>query len=173
MSKFAPFVLALVLALGASSLPLRAQAPPNPLPPGDGADIIAVTCSQCHGLNALTQLRMSGPAWRHQIYDMIERGAQVRPDQVDTMVNYLQTHLGPGIPFPGPSPAPVTLAPGNGADVVQTRCSLCHGVDRVVTVKRTPAQWTAILNRMVYYGAPITADQQKAVFDYLSKNYGN
>ena len=104
---------------------------------------------------------------------MIERGAMVRPDQVDTMVNYLQTHLGPGIPFPGPSPAPVTLAPGAAADIVQTRCSLCHGVDRVVTVKRTPAQWTAILNRMVYYGAPITADQQKTVFDYLSKNYGD
>ena len=36
-----------------------------------------------------------------------------------------------------------------------------------------PAQWTAILNRMVYYGAPITADQQKAVLAYLSKNYSN
>lgn len=173
MSKLVPFVITLVLALGASSLPLRAQAPPNPLPPGEGADIIAVTCSQCHGLNALTQLRMDGKAWRHQIYDMIERGAQVRPDQVDTMVNYLQTHFGPGVPFPGPPPAPVALPPGNGADIVQSRCSLCHGVDRVVTVKRTPAQWTSILNRMVYYGAPVTAEQQKTVLDYLEKNYGD
>lgn len=173
MSKLVPFVITLLLALGASSLPLRAQAPPNPLPPGDGADIIAVTCSQCHGLNAITQLRMDGKAWRHQIYDMIERGAQVRPDQVDTMVNYLQTHFGPGVPFPGPPPAPVALPPGNGADIVQSRCSLCHGVDRVVTVKRTPAQWTAILNRMVYYGAPVTAEQQKTVLDYLEKNYGD
>jgi len=173
MSKLAPFVLVLLLALGASALPLRAQAPPNPLPPGPGADIIAVTCTQCHGLVAITQLRMSGPAWRRQIYDMIERGAQVNPDQLDTMVTYLQTHFGPGIPFPGPSPAPVDLPPGNGADIVQSRCSLCHGVDRVVAVKRTPAQWTSILNRMVYYGAPITADQQKAVFDYLNKNYGD
>ena len=37
------FVFALLLARSASSsLPLRAQATPNPLPPGDGADIVAV-----------------------------------------------------------------------------------------------------------------------------------
>ena len=162
-----------MLALGASSLPLRAQAPPSPLPPGDGADIVAVTCSQCHGLNALTQLRMTGPAWRHQIYDMIERGAQVSPSEIDVMVNYLGTHLGPGIPYPGPSPAHVNLPSGSGADIVASKCSLCHGVDRVVTVKRTPAQWTSIVNRMVYLGAPLKPDEAKTVLSYLNANFGN
>jgi len=173
MSKFAPFVFALAVALGASILPSTAQAPPNPLPPGDGADIVAVACSQCHSLTALTQLRMNGPAWRHQIYDMIERGAQVRPDQLDTMVNYLQTHLGVGVPYPGVTPAPVTLASGPGSDIVQSRCGLCHGLDRAVMTKRSAAQWPALINRMVYYGAPITPDQQKTVLAYLTKNYSN
>ena len=103
---------------------------------------------------------------------MIERGAQVRPDQVDTMVNYLQTHFGPGRPVPGPPPAPVTLAPGDAADVVQSRCSVCHGVDRVVAVKRSKSGWTAIVGRMTYLGAALTPDQTKTVLDYLTANFG-
>jgi mono/diheme cytochrome c family protein len=173
MYKPALFLLTLVAALGAASLPLRAQQDNNPLPPGDGRDIVAVTCSQCHSLTALTQLREGAKAWRHQIYDMIERGAQVSPSEIDVMVNYLSTHLGPGIPYPGPSPAHIDLPAGAGADIVQSRCSLCHGVDRVVATKRTRAQWTSIVNRMVYLGAPLNPDQQKTVLDYLNTNYGN
>lgn len=166
------FTAALAIALGAASLPLRAQQDTNPLPPGEGRDIVAQTCSQCHSLTALTQLREGRAAWRHQIYDMIERGAQVSPAEIDVMVDYLGTHLGPGIPFPGPTPAHVDLPSGAGEDIVQSRCSLCHGVDRVVSVKRTRVQWTGIVNRMLYLGAPLTPVQTKTVLDYLSANFG-
>jgi hypothetical protein len=88
------------------------------------------------------------------------------------MVNYLATHFGPGIPFPGPTPVHITLPAGAGQTIVDSRCSLCHGIDRVVAVKRTHAQWTGIVNRMVYLGAPITPDQTKTVLDYLNANFG-
>lgn len=165
------FVFALLLTLGAAALPLRAQQD-NGLPPGDGRDIVAATCSQCHSLNAVTQLREGRAAWRHQVYDMIERGAQVSPGEIDVVVNYLATHFGPGIPFPGPTPAPIALPAGTGMDVVASRCSLCHGIDRVVAVKRTRTQWSNIMTRMLYLGAPLTPDQAKTVLDYLSTNYG-
>jgi len=166
------FVFVLVAALGAASVPLRAQQD-NGLPPGDGRDIVAATCSQCHSLNAITQLREGPAAWRHQVFDMVERGAQVSPSEIDVVVNYLTMHFGPGIPFPGATPAHVTLPAGGGQAIVETRCSLCHGVDRVVTVKRTPAQWNKIVARMVYLGAPLTPDQSKTVLDYLSANFGS
>jgi sulfite dehydrogenase (cytochrome) subunit B len=172
MYKAALFVFALVAALGAASLPLRAQQDSG-LPPGDGRDIVAATCSQCHSLNAVTQLREGKAAWRHQIYDMIERGAQVSPSEIDVMVNYLAAHFGPGIPFPGATPAHITLAAGNAETIVDTRCSLCHGIDRVIAVKRTRTQWNTIVARMVYLGAAITPDQTKAVVDYLAANYGS
>ena len=41
-----------------------------------------------------------------------------------------------------------------------------------MTVKRTRVQWTNIVNRMVYLGAPLTPDQTKTVLDYLSANFG-
>ena len=165
------FVFALLVAVGAASLPLRAQQA-NGLPAGEGRDIVAVTCTQCHSITAVTQLREGRAAWRHQIYDMIERGAQVSPADIDVMVNYLATHFGPGIPFPGPTPVHITLTAGAGQTIVDSRCSLCHGIDRVVAVKRTHAQWTGIVNRMVYLGAPITPDQTKTVLDYLNANFG-
>jgi mono/diheme cytochrome c family protein len=166
------FLFALALALGAASLPLRAQQDANPLPPGEGRDIVAVTCTQCHSISAVTQLREGRAAWRHQIYDMIERGAQVSPADIDVMVTYLATHFGPGIPFPGPTPAHIALPAGAGQTIVDARCSLCHSVDRVIAAKRTRPQWTSILNRMVYLGAPLTPDQTKTVLDYLSANFG-
>jgi cytochrome c len=172
LRAFALFAFMLVAAVTAASVPSRAQQDPNPLPAGEGRDIVFATCSQCHSLSAITQLREGKAAWRHQIYDMIERGAQVAPSEIDTMVTYLATHFGPGIPFPGPSPAAVALAPGNGQSIVASRCSLCHGVDRVVATKRSKAGWTQVVNRMVYLGAPLTPDQTQTVLQYLNTNYG-
>ena len=166
------FTLTLVAALAVAALPLRAQQDPSSaLPPGDGRDIVAMTCSQCHSLNAITHLREGPQAWRHQIYDMIGRGAQVSPAEIDVMVKYLTTNFGPGIPFPGQTPSHVVLAEAAGSALISAKCSICHGVDRVISVNRPRTQWTAIVARMVYLGAPLTPDQSKAVVDYLSTNY--
>jgi mono/diheme cytochrome c family protein len=167
------FVIALAAAFAGSALPLHAQQDTNPLPAGDGRDLVATTCSQCHGLNAITQLREGKTAWRHQVYDMIERGAQVSPSEIDVIVNYLAANFGPGIPFPGQTPAHVTLAPGSAATLVSSKCIICHGVDRVVMTKRPRAQWNTLVARMVYLGAPLTTDQAKAIVDYLATNYGS
>ena len=171
MRNLAFFAMMLAGAIAAASLPLRAQQA-NPLPPGPGSDIVAATCSACHGLNAITQLREGRNAWRHQVYDMVERGAQVAPADLDTIVNYLATNFGPGVPFPGPTPARIALPPGAGVEIVDAKCSLCHGVDRVISAKKTRAQWTSIVNRMLYLGAPVTPDQAKTVVQYLTTNYG-
>src|SRR5471030_1769778 len=127
------FVFALLAAVIASALPLHAQQDANPLSPGEGRDVVAATCGQCHGLNAITNLRQGKTAWRHQVYDMVQRGAQVSPAEMDTIVNYLVTNYGPGIPFPGQTPSRITLAAaGPAAALVSTKCGICHGVDRVV-----------------------------------------
>jgi hypothetical protein len=104
--------------------PHRGDGRESALPPGEGRDIVAVTCSQCHGLSAITHLREGRVAWRHQIYDMVGRGAQVTPAEIDTMVNYLVANFGPGIPFPGQTPSSVAIAPGTGSDVVMQKCPL-------------------------------------------------
>lgn len=170
-----PFLSAAAVAavLVAAAAPLRAQSPANPLPPGDGRDIVAVACSQCHGLNVLAQLREGAPAWRFQVYDMILRGAQVTPKDIDPVVNYLAASFGPGVPFPGPPPAAVTLPDGAGKDLVEGACGLCHGLDRVATTRRGPHAWDAIVARMVFFGAPLDVGQTKTVTTYLDTAFGS
>jgi len=166
------FVCASVLALAPSGLAQEGRAAgANPLPAGPGRDIVAAACSQCHGLNAFTWLRQGATAWRHQVYDMILRGTQIGPNEIETVVTYLTTNFGPGINVP-PS-APVSLPPGAGKDVVEGSCAICHGLDRAVGTARSPAEWQAMVAKMVFLGAPLSTDQTRAAIDYLSANFGS
>lgn len=144
----------------------------SPFPDGPGKEIVSVACTQCHGPSVFTQLRMGENAWRAQIYDMILRGAQITPADIDTAAKYMAKSYGPGVPFPGQQPVQVTLADGAGKPLVEGGCALCHGLDRVTDTKRTKEQWQLIVNRMMFFGAPITQDQEATVVDYLATNYG-
>lgn len=161
---------ALVWAFFAQSAPLQAQQASNPLPPGEGHDIIAVACTQCHGAKVFTQLREGADAWRDQIYYMILRGAQVRPSEMDRAVNYLVANFGPGVNIPAPL-TPVALPDGPGKDLVATNCALCHGLDRIAETKRSPQEWEGTVSRMIYFGAPLSAEQANAVNAYLDARF--
>jgi mono/diheme cytochrome c family protein len=144
----------------------------NPFPDHPGREIVSVACTQCHGPNVFTQLRMGDKAWRAQIYDMVLRGAQITPADIDTAVQYMVASYGPGVPFPGQQPAQVSLADGQAKSLVEGGCALCHGLDRVVATKRSKDQWQTIVNRMIYFGSPLSGDQVASVVDYLATNYG-
>jgi mono/diheme cytochrome c family protein len=151
----------------ALALPALAQQQgPNPLPPGEGHDVVAVACTQCHGPSAFAQLREGPDAWRNQVYDMILRGAQVQPSELDAVVNYLATNFGPGVNVPPPM-SQATLPDGPGKDLVASHCAVCHGLDRLTDTKRSPAQWQSIVSRMIFFGAPVSGDDEKTITTYL------
>jgi mono/diheme cytochrome c family protein len=143
----------------------------GPFPDGTGRDIVAGACTQCHQAGPITQLRMGEAAWRQRVYNMILRGAQIGPGEIDDVVKYLATNFGPGVPIPAPATPAVTLPDGAGADLVANACGICHGMDRVVAVARPGRQWQAIVHRMVAMGAPIDADQARQFISYLAANY--
>ena len=64
------------------------------------------------------------------------------------------------------------LPDGPGKDLVEQRCVLCHGLDRATSAKRAPAEWDGILRRMVFLGAPVSADEVKTITTYLGANFG-
>ena len=162
--------IALAFALLCAATAARAQQP-SPFPDGPGREIVAVACTQCHAPGPIVQIRMSEKGWRQEVQNMVLRGAQIGPADLDAVSSYLATNFGPGVPFPGPTPPPVHLAGGTGANVVEGGCVLCHGLDRIVDTKRAAAQWPAIVHRMVEIGAPLDDDQTKQVIDYLRTNY--
>jgi mono/diheme cytochrome c family protein len=166
------FACAVAWVVLGQAVPSNAQQQgPSPLPPGDGRDIVAAACTQCHGPNAFMQLRVGSDAWRLQIYDMILRGAQLTLPEVDKATAYLATNFGPGINVP-PSTVPVTLPDGVGKNIVEAHCAVCHGMDRAVAAKRNKREWDRIVARMVHLGAPLSADDVKTVTSYLESNFG-
>jgi cytochrome c5 len=165
------FAFALGAALIAGAPSGHAQQNANPLPPGDGRDIVAVACSQCHYLGTIAKIRDGAPGWRVYVSNMVLRGAQLTPAEVDKVVNYLATNLGPGVNLP---PAkPVALPDGGGKQLVESDCTLCHDLERVAEVKRKKQDWVPIVANMVAWGAPATADQAKTITDYLAANFGD
>jgi cytochrome c5 len=158
------------LAFVAAAAPAMAQNA-NPLPPGDGRDLVAVACSQCHYLGTIAKIRDGAAGWRLYVSNMVLRGAQLTGPEIDTVVNYLALNLGPGANLP---PAkPVTLPDGNGKDLVATRCGLCHDLERVAMVKRSKKAWPVIVASMVASGATATPEEAKTISDYLTTNFGN
>ena len=166
------FALALGCAVLAQAAPSHAQQQgTNPLPPGEGRDIVAAACTQCHGPNAYTQLRQGPDAWRFLVYDMILRGAQVQPSEIRPVVDYLATNFGPGINVPPPV-VQISLPEGKGKDLVAQRCGLCHGLDRAAGTKRARAEWDAIMSRMIFLGTPVSGDEAKIITSYLRDKLG-
>jgi mono/diheme cytochrome c family protein len=160
----------LILQLCAVFAPIQVQGQTSVLPPGEGRDIVAVACTQCHAPSVITQMREGPAGWRLQIYDMILRGAQVRPAEIDQAVAYLTVNFGPGINLP-PATAQVSLPQGTARELVEQRCSVCHGLERIAAARRSPSEWHAIVSRMTVLGASVAGDDAKRITNYLADNF--
>jgi cytochrome c5 len=144
---------------------------PGALPDGPGREIVSVACTQCHSLTPIVQLRMGEQGWRQAVENMVLRGAQIGPDEIDTVSSYLADKFGPGVPSSNQNSVPVHLKDGPGANIVEGACGLCHGLDRAIEVKRPAEQWPIIVRRMVEIGTPLDDDQTNQVIRYLQANY--
>jgi len=69
----------------------------------------------------------------------------------------------------------VSLAAGEGVERVQASCAMCHSLDYIVMNSpfQDRAGWDKTVTKMVkVMGAPLTAEDTKAIVDYLERHYG-
>jgi mono/diheme cytochrome c family protein len=158
------FVAALYLAAGTS---VHAQTAPT-LPQGEGRDLAAVACSQCHTLAVLMAGRDGPVGWKNHVYNMVLRGAQLTPREADTVIQYLITHFGPG----APTPPAAALPNGPGKELVETRCAVCHTLERVTIVKRQKGDWETIVAKMYERWGQSAPDEVQAISAYLVAQFG-
>ena len=78
------------------------------LPEGDGKAIATENCQACHKLTNLTKAHKDLDDWKDTVQLMIDRGANVPPDKVDILVQYLAKNFGPK-----DASAPATSSPVN------------------------------------------------------------
>ena len=140
------------------------------LPPGDGRELTAMACSQCHGLSVITAMRDGTPGWKHRVGNMVLRGAQLTPREADTVIGYLADNFGP---VTGVANGSVALPGGPGKELVEQRCGLCHGLERVVAVKRRKSDWNGIVASMYERSGISAPDEVKTITAYLIAQFGD
>jgi cytochrome c5 len=151
-----------------AATPLHAQIA-TALPQGDGRDMIATACSQCHALNVIMAGRDGPVGWKRHVYNMVLRGAQLTPREADTVVQYLVTNFGPTAPATSSSAA---LATGPGKELVEARCVVCHDLGRVTAVKREKRDWDTIVANMYDRWGQSAPDELQTITAYLNAQFG-
>ncbi len=157
-------------ALSLSAVPAAAQQPSNPPPAGEGRDILASACTQCHPLTVILALRDGPVGWKRHVDTMVMKGAQLTPRDAETLLGYLDANFGPGQRLPPGKP--VTLPDGPGKELVQTRCTMCPDLDRVTATKRDKREWDGVVANMFDRFGLSAPDEAKAIAAYLEKNFG-
>jgi DNA uptake protein ComE-like DNA-binding protein len=77
-------------------IPGSEQAPGAAAPSASTKGEVALTssCTQCHGLNLITEKRQTREQWSTTVDQMQERGADVTDEQAELIVDYLAAHFG-------------------------------------------------------------------------------
>jgi mono/diheme cytochrome c family protein len=151
----------------AIAMPARAQ---NALPPGEGRDLLATACSQCHALNVIRSMREGAEGWKRHVHNMVTRGAQLNAREADMVVAYLAANFGPAAP--GAATTVVALPSGPGKELVEARCVACHDLERVAAARRQKSQWPALVANMVSRGAVATPEEAQTISAYLASHFG-
>ena len=158
-----------------------ASAPPQrkkvELPDGDGKEIAEKSCQACHELTNLTHASKSLDDWHDTVEIMIDNGADVPMDKVDTLVKYLAKNFGPRTETPAagaqssPSKA-MELPDGDGKEIATNSCQACHKLTNLTSAHKSVDEWRETVQLMMDRGADVPPDKVQTLIQYLAKNFG-
>ena len=187
---------------GQAAPPAAAPSAPQPveLPEGDGKPIATEYCQMCHKLTNLTKAHKSLDDWKDTIQTMIERGASIPDDKVDTLAKYLAANFGPkdaapaanaqaadpatppassdpatpstAAAAPAAAKAVVELPDGDGKAIAMENCQACHKLTNLTKAHKSLDDWKDTVQTMIDRGANVPADQVDTLVQYLAKNFG-
>ena len=187
---------------GQAATPAPAPAAPKPvqLPDGDGKPIATEYCQECHRLTNLTKAHKSEDDWKDTVQTMIDRGARIPDDKVDTLVKYLAENFGPkpatadpnaggaaaappsggslaagsssDSPAASAAPAKVELPDGDGKEIATENCQACHKLTNLTKAHKSPDDWKDTVQTMIDRGANVPPDKVDILVQYLAKNFG-
>ena len=74
--------------------PEELKSPGPPLPDGEGKEVVARMCTQCHGTTVFSKMRMSRIGWEDEVVSMIEKGAKGTEGEIRIVVDYMVKYFG-------------------------------------------------------------------------------
>jgi|ERR1051326_1202217 competence ComEA-like helix-hairpin-helix protein len=97
MWKCLPVFLLLSLAAAQAQKP-KDEGWSDLLPPGDSRDLVLNSCIGCHNLKVVVQARKTPAEWSKCLNDMIQRGAQLFPEEIEPIRSYFVKSFGKDVP---------------------------------------------------------------------------
>jgi hypothetical protein len=140
------------------ALPWVGTASQAPSQPERGEQILNAACTTCHNTRPIDTRALDEEAWTKQVKTEIEKGAEVKTDDVKPLVDYLVKYHGP-------------LPDGPGKELVLNICTQCHDLQRVRRTRLSPEGWLALLETMLNEGAPLSEKDLPDVLRYLARNF--
>ncbi len=152
----------------------------------------------CHKLTNLTKAHKNLDDWVDTIHTMIDRGASIPDDKIDTLAKYLAANFGPkaaapatdapavdpatpasspdaaapSAPAPTAAKAVVDLPDGDGKAIATENCQACHKLTNLTKAHKNLDDWKDTVQTMIDRGANVPADQIDTLVQYLAKNFG-
>jgi hypothetical protein len=92
--RVAAVVLVFSSVLGSPVWSREADPLSSKLPDGDGKQIVLETCAgACHSSDRIFNARKTPAEWKKTVDQMISNGAQLFPEEVETVTKYLSSHF--------------------------------------------------------------------------------
>lgn len=76
-----------------------------------------------------------------------------------------------GVVLAGQVIAAQALPPGPGADVLKSKCLICHESDIITSQKLTLTGWTNSVAKMIRWGSQITPEEREVLQPYLAAHF--
>jgi cytochrome c5 len=123
-----------------------------------GEQIQNASCISCHDLRPIQTQALDKDGWTKVIASMVDKGAEVKPEDVPALVAYLVKSHGP-------------LPDGPGKTILLNTCTVCHDLGRVRRQGGSREDWDDTLSAMLNEGAMLSEQDYPVLLDYLAKNF--
>ena len=151
--------LVIWVSITAVAVPALRAARQATQPPERGEQIMNAACTTgCHDNRPIDTRALDEAAWSKEVTAMIEKGAEVKADEVKPLVDYLVKSHGP-------------MPDGPGKELVLGICTQCHDLQRIRRTQLSPEGWLEVLETMLNEGAPLPEKDFPDVLRYLARNF--
>ena len=123
-----------------------------------GEQIQNASCLGCHDLRPIQTQALDKDGWTKMIASMVDKGAEVKPDELAPLVDFLVKNHGP-------------LPDGAGKTILLNTCTVCHDLGRVRRQGGTRDDWNDILGAMLNEGAMLSEQDYPVLLAYLARNF--
>jgi cytochrome c5 len=138
-----------------------------------GAAILERSCNNCHAADVIaTYHHESADGYREIINSMVAAGAQISPQEIPVLAEYLFATHGKK-PQGGAAAPSASAGPDPGKAILEAACTTCHGLDVIAShVYDTKEPYETVVRNMIGYGATVIDAQIPPLVDYMLKTYG-